>query len=411
MSQLRWLVTGLARRLWVRATLFAVAGILTAFAGIVLAPLIPGGWSIKVGADSIDAILQILASSMLAVTTFSLATMVSVYATASTATTPRVVELLIRDRSAQNALGTFVGSFLFSLVGIIALHAGAYGDSGQIVLFVATLAVIVVIVVTLLRWIDLLARFGRVGDAIDRVEVVATRALRECREHPWLGGRMPSSDFPAAGSVTSDRIGYVQHIDVAALERLARLAGGEIHVEARPGAFVDGVTPLARLDFVPDEETRQAVRSAFHVGSRRWFDQDPRFGVVVLSEIAAKALSAAVNDQGTAIETLATLERVLAVLAGPREGDGEVLYPHVVIPPVAIDDLFDDAFLAISTCGAGTLAVGIRLQKTLLALARLGHPAFRGAARRQSKLALDRARHALQLEEDVAELERLSAGI
>jgi len=411
LSQLRWLVTGLARRLWVRATLFALAGILTAFAGIVLAPLIPSGWSIKVGADSIEAILQILASSMLAVTTFSLATMVSAYATASTATTPRVVELLIQDRSAQNALGTFVGSFLFSMVGIIALHAGAYGDSGQLVLFAATLAVIVVIVVTLLRWIDLLARFGRVGDAIDRVEVVATRALRECREHPCLGGRRPTGTAPAGAAVTGTRIGYVQHIDVAALERLARLAGGEIHVEARPGAFVDGVAPMARLDFVPDEETRQAVRSAFHVGPRRWFDQDPRFGVVVLSEIAAKALSTAINDQGTAIETLATLERVLAVLAAPREGEGEVLYPHVVTPPVAIDDLFDDAFLPISTCGAGTPAVGIRLQKTLLSLSRLGHPAFRGAARRQSKLALDRARQALQLEEDVAELERLSADV
>ena len=97
MPNLRWLITELARRLWVRASIFAVAGIFTAVIGIALAPLIPAGWSGRIGADSVDNVLQILASSMLAVTTFSLATMVSAYATASSATTPRVAELLILE--------------------------------------------------------------------------------------------------------------------------------------------------------------------------------------------------------------------------------------------------------------------------------------------------------------------------
>ena len=76
-SRLRWLITELARHLWVRASVFAVAGILTAIAAIALAPLIPADWSGKIGAASIGNVLQILASSMLAVTTFSLATMVA----------------------------------------------------------------------------------------------------------------------------------------------------------------------------------------------------------------------------------------------------------------------------------------------------------------------------------------------
>lgn len=98
--------------------------------------------------------------------------------------------MLIQDSSAQNALATFVGSFLFSLVGIIALNAGVYGDSGRVVLFVGTIGVIAVIVITLLRWIDLLARFGRVGDAIDRVETAAVHAMRARWKHPCIGARM-----------------------------------------------------------------------------------------------------------------------------------------------------------------------------------------------------------------------------
>lgn len=411
MSRLRWLFTELGRRLWVRASIFAVAGIFTAIAAIALAPLIPAGWSGKIGADSVGNVLQILASSMLAVTTFSLATMVSAYATASSATTPRVAELLIQDSSAQNALATFVGSFLFSLVGIIALNAGVYGDSGRVVLFVGTIAVIVVIVITLLRWIDLLARFGRVGDAIDRVEAAAIDAMRARRKQPCIGARMRAGPVPSVAAVTSMKIGYVRHIDVEALERVASAAGSEIHVDAVPGTFVDTAIPIAWLDFAPDEDGRQAIREAFDVGARRTFDQDPRFGIVVLSEIASKALSPAINDPGTAIATLAALVRVLAVLTDRGDEQGEIFYPHVFIPALAVDDLFNDAFSPISESGAATLAVGIRLQKTLCSLSALDHPEFRAAARHQSALALERARHALPLAEDVARLERLSGAI
>ena len=411
MPNLRWLITELARRLWVRASIFAVAGIFTAIIGIALAPLIPADWSGKIGAASVGNVLQILASSMLAVTTFSLATMVSAYATASSATTPRVAELLIQDSSAQNALATFVGSFLFSLVGIIALNAGVYGDSGRVVLFVGTIGVIAVIVITLLRWVDLLARFGRVGDAIDRVETAAVHAMRARWKHPCIGARMRAGPAPRVAAVTSAKIGYVRHIDVEALERVAATAGGEIQVDALPGAFVDTARPIAWLDFTPDEAAIEAVRAAFNVGARRSFDQDPRFGLIVLSEIASKALSPAINDPGTAIATMAALVRVLAILAERREEESEIFYPHVFIPALAVDDLFDDAFSPISESGAGTLAVGIRLQKTLRALSVFEHPEFRAAARHQSRLALERARHALALAEDVAKLERESSAI
>lgn len=411
MSHLRWLIAELLHRLGVRATLFAVAGILTAVAGIALAPLLPADWSGRIGTAAIGNVLEILASSMLVVATFSLATMVAAYAVASSATTPRVAELLIQDSRAQNALATFLGSFLFSLVGIIALHAGVYGDSGRVVLYVATLVVIGVIVFTLLRWIDLLSRFGRVDDAIDRVEAAATHAMRARREHPCIGGRMRVGRAPSTTSVASAKIGYVQHIDVAALERIACLGGGEIHIDTLPGAFVDPTSPLAWMSFVPDEAMQHAVRDAFNVTRRRSFDQDPRFGVIVLSEIAAKALSPAINDPGTAIAVLAAQVRVLAILAETPGGESEVFFPHVFVPALAVEDLFNDAFSPISECGAATLAVGIRLQKTLLSLSRLEHPAFCAAARQQSQLALGRARHALPLAEDVAQLERLAAAL
>lgn len=115
------------------------------------------------GAEAVDNILNILASSMLAVTTFSLSIMVAAYGSATTNVTPRATRLVVEDVTTQNVLATFIGSFLFSLVGIVALNMGAYGERGRVILFIVTLVVIALIIFTLLRWIQHLTSLGRVG--------------------------------------------------------------------------------------------------------------------------------------------------------------------------------------------------------------------------------------------------------
>ena len=45
-------------------------------------------------------------------------------------------------------------------------------------------------------------------------------------------------------------------------------------------------------------EDAEAIAATFVIGGSRVFDQDPRFGLLVLSEIASRALSPAVNDPG-----------------------------------------------------------------------------------------------------------------
>jgi hypothetical protein len=60
--------------------------------------------------------------------------------------------------------------------------------------------------------------------------------------------------------------------------------------------------PLAWTTWQPKEDEETRLSSAFLVGPDRSFKQDPRFGMIVLSEIASRALSPGVNDPGTAID-------------------------------------------------------------------------------------------------------------
>lgn len=404
-SRWQWLLNRITRRLWFRAALFSVLGILTAILAAIAQPLIPVDFPAKIGADSVDNILTIIASSMLAVTTFSLSAMVAAYAAASNSVTPRATKLLIQDPTTQNALATFIGSFLFSLVGIIALSTGIYGSQGRVVLFAMTLLVIALVVITLLRWIDHLARLGRVGETTERIEQATAAALRQRRDSPTFGASRwfdPRDIPPDAAPIFAQHIGYVQHIDLPALSR----AVGEqarLYVSALPGAFVDGARPLAWLiggSHKRDEEIRQA----FTIDPARSFDQDPRFGLSVLAEIASRALSPALNDPGTAIDVIGRAVRVLSLWAEPPKEVEKINFAPIFLPALCIDDMFDDVFTPIARDGATILEVQLRLQKALRSLAAIDEALFGAAARRHSRLALQRAEAAMTLEDDRARL-------
>jgi len=159
-------------------------------------------------------------------------------------------------------------------------------------------------------------------------------------------------------------------------------------------------------------EAEDGIRTAFTVDDLRTFDQDPRFGMIVLSEIASRALSPAVNDPGTAIDVLGRGVRLLAIWSEPHEDAGEPpRHPRVHVPAIDVADLFDDLFTPIGRDGAAVVEVGLRLQKSLLALARLGDADYVRHARRHSAEALERALPGLVIDADRIRLREAAAQV
>ncbi|WP_323148408.1 DUF2254 domain-containing protein [Pseudomonas oryzihabitans] len=409
LARLGWVLRGLQRRLWFRATLFSVAGVATALLALLLRDHIPAGLPTKVGADAVDKILTIIASSMLAVTTFSLSTMVTAYNAAASSVTPRAYPLLLEDSTTQNALATFLGSFLFSLVGIIALSTGLYGDNGRVVLFTVTLVVILLIVFTLLRWIDHLSRLGQLDATSDSIEAAAQHSLKRWLANPYLGGRAAPVDEPPPGRpVMADRTGYLQRVDMSLL---ADLCGkhARLRLAALPGAFLDPAQPLLWIEGLPPEKDDR-LRAAFTLNAHRVHDQDPRYGLTVLGEIATGALVPSRSDSGTAIAILGRAQRLLTELTVARE-PVEPHYSQIEVPELSLDDLFDDFFLPVGRDAAPLVEVGMRLQKSLARLAVQGDARIRRECLRHSRLALSRAEASLGQAEDRLILQQLAADV
>lgn len=415
----RWLLHQMTKRLWFRASLFSVLGVATALLAVIFKDYIPASLPARIGADAVDKILGIIASSMLAVTTFSLSTMVTAYGAASSGVTPRATTLVMEDRTTQNALATFIGSFLFSLVGIIALSTGAYGAQGRVLLFAVTIVVVILIVYTLLRWIDHLSRLGRVGETIDRVEEATINAINNRVNRPYLGG----APYPADGivpyasrAITSPKTGYVQHIDVRALGAVAQEHQTQIYLDILPGTFVHEGMRLALVAILSNERIdeldacTQKILGALTIGVRRTFEHDPRFGLSVLSEIASRALSPAVNDPGTAIDVLSRGVRSLTCWSKPPEQMEQVDAgcERVFLHGLEVGDLFDDFFAPIARDGASLIEVDLRMMKALISLAQINPDMFKSACTRHITLLLTRAEHALTLAEDKARLRALA---
>ncbi len=393
----------LSKRMWFRASLYCGLAVLTALVGVVVQPVLPPGLAGRFGADAVGNILSILATSMLAVTTFSLATMVSAYGAASQSATPRAANLLIEDNGAQGALATFIGAFLFSIAGLIALSTGIYGDGGRVVLFAATVAVIVLITVTLLRWIEQLSRFGRVSETINLVEAATHKAMQARAKAPWMGG-VPAGMAPPQGTaIEAADVGHVEHLDMERLQSVADRLGCDIHIRSLPGTLAMPGRPLVVVVGAIDDEGIDKVRDAFSIGDARTFENDPRYGLIVLNEIAIRALSPAINDPGTCIDIIGTVVRLFTGWSEARSthaDPAEILYPGIHVPAVLEADMYDDVFPSIARDGAHMREIGIKLQKALSALNLCKYEPMRTPARQHAADALARAMAAMSFEAD-----------
>ncbi len=388
-----------ARQLWVRAAIFSAVGLIAALVAVALAPWVPQDFALKIGTGAVDQVLGILAMSMLSVATFSLATLVTAYTAISASATPRAATLMVEGGRGQSALATFVGAFIYAVTGIFALQTGYYGAQGRVILFFFTVGVLIAVITALLRWIDQLSRLGRVGEAIDRV-ADATRDAFDAKLSRH--GRPPCGAAPdEAIVIVATAVGYVRNIDVDRLEALAAKHGLTVFVDAAPGDFVHRARPLFRYDgrLSTGPLPVADLTACWNIGDHRSFDQDPRFGLTVLGEIAARALSPAINDPGTAIDVISTAVRLLSDWAA-APADPAAAFEHLRIEPLSPRDLLRDVFTPIAQYGASTALVASRLQTAFAALTRLDDPELARAAVAEAALALARAEAALSFEDD-----------
>ena len=110
----------------------------------------------------------------------------------------------------------------------------------------------------------------------------------------------------------------VQAVNVPALVQIASEAGAVIELAVTVGDAVLDSTPILRIRGGVGPLPEALLRSTIELGGERTFEQDPKYAIRLLVDIAIKALSPAVNDPTTAVQALDQIEDLLLRLGRRR---------------------------------------------------------------------------------------------
>jgi len=404
MTKFHYFLGRLKKKLWVRPTVMSLVAIGWVTMAYGMQFFVKGAWPFDIEKGTLTSLFAILASSMLTVATFAVSALVAAFSGVSSTSTPRARVLVMSDGTAQTALASFVGAFIYAIVALVALSGLSYGTVGRFGLFVGFVITVAFVLMSFLRWVALVSNLGGLDDTIDRAEAASLKVFSSVSTVGGLGGREydESEKIPDGTDIVSLQIGYLCHVDTAALGVLAERLEAELWLRVRPGTFVDTARALATVvgPASLSEEDHASLRDAFTISQARDLSVDPRFALIVLSEIADRSLSASANDTGTSIRVMGVQLRLFAQWVETRRlvETREAEFPRVRVPALAVNDLLNDAFMATVRSGAAYIEVALRLQKSFRALANLGREDLRQAAHFHAQLALEQALEKITVE-------------
>ncbi len=331
--------------------------------------------------------------------------------------TPRIIATtLLRD----NPIRYTVGLFLFTL--LFANRTLAHMGETEVHQLQVALSVVLggATFVAFLYLIDYAAKFLRPVSLVSLIGEQGIEVIESVYPNPTRGvdslparrrrGRSPLAwvmrGDPARMEARSGKRGAPDRtlthlgkssvllaVNLQALVAEARRAGVVIELAPQVGDFVAKGEPLFWVygNGAVDEET---LRTLAAFGTERTMEQDPMFAFRILVDIAAKALSPAINDPTTAVLAIDQLHRLLRVV-GLRDLRAEEITDdtgavRVVVRTPNWEDYVHIAFREIRLFGAGNLQVPRRLSAMIENLVQT-LPEHRHSALRTELELLDRA--------------------
>jgi uncharacterized membrane protein len=322
------------------------------------------------------AVLSAIASGMLPLTglVFSLAFVMVQFS--ATAYSPRLVAWLAGSALMRHSLGVFTATFLYAVAALGWVDRGGTGRVPLLTVWLAIglLLVSVVFFVLLVERLVMLQISHVLAYAGDKGrEVIERDYVPLGREPPGRGGGA-DEELPAERQVVLHRGGpaVVQAIDVQHLVRLAEREGAVVAMAWAVGdTVVDGM-PLLRVHGGRRPVAEDRLRGLVRLGHERTFEQDPKYAIRMLVDIAIRALSPAINDPTTAVQALDQIEDLLARLGRADLAAGRVRDARgslrLVYPVPEWEDFLVLAFDEIRYCGASSIQVMRRMRALLYEL-------------------------------------------
>jgi uncharacterized membrane protein len=196
------------------------------------------------------------------------------------------------------------------------------------------------------------------------IENVYPRLLGESGEASREPEDLPLGP-PSRTIVHAGLSGVVLAIDIQGLVAEARRIDGVIKLIPQVGEFVAHGESLFQVFGEGRALGAVALRQAVAFGPARTLQQDPEFAFRILVDIAARALSPAVNDPTTAVQAIHQIQHLLRIVGMRDLSTGRVRDEagrlRLIYRTPDWGDFVDLAVTEIRLYGAGSIQVSRRL--------------------------------------------------
>jgi uncharacterized membrane protein len=354
-----------------------------------------------ISVSSAQGCLSAAASGMMALTAVVFALAFIMVQFSAVAYSPRLVRMFIGDKTLYHSIGLFSFTFIFAFFALAWVDRNA---SGKVPGY-STLIVGILLMVSMFLFVRMIQRvvdlqiapvLRLIGDKGREVIEECYRPLGERKQGAAPGLRSVEESQLSALCRTVTYTGYpriVARLEIDALVREARASDAVVAMACGVGDSLVDLSTVMRVYGGTSGFSEENAMRAVHLGPERTIEQDPKYPIRILVDIAIRALSPAVNDPTTAVQAIDQIEDLLRRLIRKdldsvhiRDSQGDV---RLVLLLPSWDDYLALAFDEIRQFGVNSIQVLRRLRSALSGLADISPTAARADKARRYLKELD----------------------
>ncbi len=335
--------------------------------------------------DTANAIHSSLVRGILTMTTITFSVTMVVLTTYTSQYSPRALQDFLAEKFTQHVLGVFSAGVIVSLFNLLTMP-----DKEQV--FLSPLIGVLSGTIALgffMAFINHAANWLKVNRLIERISQKTVSSIRTELEpdgapspSPWEKWELDDLHEQERFLIRAKKSGYIRTINLQFLINLSHEDNTVLRLEADIGDYVHtGMPILSYWNFPPAQLQKTRYLEAYDIGSERTQEQDIRFGIQKLSDIAVKSLSSGASDPATAIESIKRIGSVLAILAQhePRKAQIFDVYKQlrIIRHPIRFDEYLYLAFYQIRHHIKGDVSVMSAVIEALYIAASVNGPSVK----------------------------------
>ncbi|MBJ7458067.1 MAG: DUF2254 domain-containing protein [Thermoleophilaceae bacterium] len=335
--------------------------------------------------STVQSIFTALAGSMITFTGIVFSAMFIAAQIQTSSYSPRLANQLRSDPIIMGTLVLSTATAAYSLGALASL--GQRSESAAAPLLTVFFGLM--LAVATLAWFAALVQRAfekiQIGGILRTLSRQAWRAIDDVHPSVHNGQVLPTPTLPTEASISEIELtgspGVIAAIDRGALVRLAAVTGGFVEVLPQVGEYVSSRLGAVRIYDGKHEPSRKQVEKVFVLARQRTAKQDPAFVMRILVDIAIRALSPAINDPTTSVQTLDRIESLLIHLYERHPGPTYVVdaggTPRALIHAPTWIEYYELGTTEIRIYGARSIQVHRRLRAMHQHLAAIVDPETR----------------------------------